>query len=130
MRIYGQDIEIEFGKVKCAMLIQKNGKRHMTDKMELQNYENIRTLREKETYIFLEILEADTIKQDDMKEKELRKSISGELENNLRQNYIVPNKSDKYIGRPPRKVFGTILEVDQRRIKANVLENKKINSHL
>ena len=37
--------------------------------MELPNKEKIRTLREKETYKQLWILEADTIKQVEMKEK-------------------------------------------------------------
>ena len=37
--------------------------------MELPNHNKIRTLREKETYKYLGILEADTIKQVGMKEK-------------------------------------------------------------
>ena len=43
----------------------------MTDGMELSNQEKIRTLGEKETYRLgiLRILEADTIKQVEMKEK-------------------------------------------------------------
>ncbi len=52
--------------------------------MELPNQDKIRTLGEKETYKYLGILEADTIKQVEMKEK--IKNISGELENYLRQN--------------------------------------------
>ena len=47
----------------------KSGKRHMTEGIELPNQEKIRTLREKETYKYLGILEADTIKQEEMKEK-------------------------------------------------------------
>ena len=41
----------------------------MTDGMELPNKDKIRTLGEKETYKHLEILEADTIKQVEMKDK-------------------------------------------------------------
>ena len=41
----------------------KSGKRHMTDGMELPNHEKIRTLEENETYKYLGILEANTIKQ-------------------------------------------------------------------
>ena len=41
----------------------------MTEGIELQDHENIRTLREKETYKYLGILEADTIKQTKMKKK-------------------------------------------------------------
>ena len=38
----------------------KSDKRHLTDGMELPNQDKIRTLREKETYKYLGILEADT----------------------------------------------------------------------
>ena len=69
VRIYSQDIGMEFGIEKCAMLVMKSGKRHMTDEMELPNRDNIRTLGEEETYRYLGILEADTIKQVEMKDK-------------------------------------------------------------
>ena len=55
---------MEFGIEKCAMLVMKSGKRHMTDGMELPNHDRIRTLEENETYK----LEADTIKQVQMKD--------------------------------------------------------------
>ena len=35
VRIFTQDIGIEFGKEKCAVRVMINGKRHMTDGMEL-----------------------------------------------------------------------------------------------
>ena len=41
----------------------------MIDRMELPNHKKIRTLGEKETYKYLGILEDDTIKQEEMKEK-------------------------------------------------------------
>ena len=63
IRIYSQDIEMEFGLEKCAMLVMKSGKRHLTDEMEQPNQDKNRTPREKETYKYLGILEADTIKQ-------------------------------------------------------------------
>ena len=47
----------------------KSGKWHLMDGMELPNQDNIRMLGEKETYKYLGILEADTIKQVEMKEK-------------------------------------------------------------
>ena len=68
VRIYSQDIGMEFGIERCAMLVMKSGKRHMTDGMELTNHDKIRTLEEKETYKYLGILEADTIKQVQMKD--------------------------------------------------------------
>ena len=47
----------------------KSGKRHLMYGMELSNQDKIRMLGEKETYKYLGILEADTIKQVKMKEK-------------------------------------------------------------
>ena len=41
----------------------------MTDGMELPNHDRIRTLEEKETYKYLGILEANTIKQTQMKDR-------------------------------------------------------------
>ena len=46
----------------------KIGKRQMTEGVELPNQEKLKTLGEKETYKYLGILEADTIKQVEMKE--------------------------------------------------------------
>ena len=51
------------------MLVMKSGKQHLNYRMELPNQDKNRTLGEKETYKYLRILEADTIKQMDMKEK-------------------------------------------------------------
>ena len=47
VRIHSQDIGMEFGREKCAMLVMKSGKRHITDGMELPNQDKIRTLGEK-----------------------------------------------------------------------------------
>ena len=69
VRIYSQDIGMEFGREKCAMLVMKSGKRHLTDGMEQPNQDKIRTLGGKETYKHLGILGADTIKQVETKEK-------------------------------------------------------------
>ena len=67
VRIYSQDIGMEFGIEKCAMLVMKNVKRYLTDAMELSNQGKIRTLGENEVIKYLGILEADTIKQVEMK---------------------------------------------------------------
>ena len=42
VRIYSQDIGMEFGIEKCVMLVMKSG-------MELPNHDRFRTLEEKET---------------------------------------------------------------------------------
>ena len=35
VRIYSQDVGMEFGIEKCAMVVMKSGKRHLTDGLEL-----------------------------------------------------------------------------------------------
>ena len=78
-----------FGIEKCAMLVLKSGQRYMTKGMELLNQEKMMSLKEKETHKYLRILEADTIKQDEMKDKIKKKSISGKRKRYAKQNYIV-----------------------------------------
>ena len=67
VRIYSQDIGMEFGLEKCAILVMKCDKRYLTDGLELPNQDKIRTLAKNETYKYLGILEAGTIKQVGMK---------------------------------------------------------------
>ena len=93
MRIYSQDIGMLFGIEKCAMLVRKSGKRHIAEGIDLPNQDKIRTPRKKEMYKYLGIFEADTIKQLEMKEKKLKKSISRERESYLRQNYVAETLS-------------------------------------
>ena len=78
---------MEFRIDKCAMLVMKSGKRHMTEGIELPNKEKIKTLGSKETYKYMGIMEADIIKQVEMREK-LKKSVSREPESYWRQNYV------------------------------------------
>ena len=68
---------MEFGIEKCTMLVMKSGNRHQTGEMELPNHDKIRTLGENETYEYLGILEADTVKQVAMKDK-IKKRIPQE----------------------------------------------------
>ena len=72
---------------KSAMLIMKSGKRHMTDRMEQQNQEKIRKYGEKKNYKYLGILEADTIKQVEMKDK-IKKTNTIVRESYSKPNYI------------------------------------------
>ena len=70
VRIYYQDIGMEFGLEICAMQVMKRGKRHLTDVMELPNQEKIRTHSKNKNYKYLGILKKNgTIKQVEMKEK-------------------------------------------------------------
>ena len=69
IRIYSQVIGLEFRIEKCTTLMMKSRKRKIMEGIELPNQERIRTLRERENYKYLGILEADTIKQVEMEEK-------------------------------------------------------------
>ena len=64
-----EDIDMEFGIEKCVMLIMKSGKQHIMEKIELPIQEKIRMLGNKKTYKYLEISEANSIKQMEMKKK-------------------------------------------------------------
>ena len=100
----------------------KNGKRYLTHGMELPNRDKIRTPREKETNKYLGILEADNIK---WRWKKKWTSVLQENEkdtwNQTIQQETYPK--NKYLGCSSRMLFGTILEVNQKR---NGPENKKL----
>ena len=82
---------MEFGLEKWASLIMKSWKRQMVEGIELPNQEKIRKLGEKETYKYLGISKADSIKHAEMREK-VKKNISQErekqLETKLHRNLI------------------------------------------
>ena len=66
-------------------------KRHLRDGMEQPNQDKIRMLGEKETYKYLGISEADTIKQVEMKEKIKKEYLRRTCY--LRPNYVVETLS-------------------------------------
>ena len=107
--LYSQDIGMEFGIEKCAMLVMKSGKRHMTDRIELPTQDIIITLEEKETYKYIGILEADNIKQVQMKDT-------------IRKEYL----------RRTRKLFETKLSSRNliRRINIYALPLVRYSGHL
>ena len=67
--MYSHDRRMEFGIEKCVMLIMESGKRKITDGTELPNQKRIRKLGEKENNMYLGILDENTIKQVELKEK-------------------------------------------------------------
>ena len=68
------------------MLVMKSGKR-----MERPNQDKIRTLREKEIYIYLRNLEANTIKQLETKKK-IKKKYLKRTRKLLETNYEILSK--------------------------------------
>ena len=66
---------MKFGLEKYGMFIMRSGKRQITEEIDLPNQERIRTRRKKENDKYLRILEADTIKQAEIKEKKNNKRV-------------------------------------------------------
>ena len=76
------------------MLIIKKGERKIMDGIQLPNKDTIKTLGEKESYKYLGILEADIIKQTEMKGKVKKKRIPQENKKTPR-NQTQQQKSDQ-----------------------------------
>ena len=93
---------MEFGIEKCALIVMKSGKRHLTDGIELPNQDKIRTLAE-ENYKYLGILEADNIKQVEMKSK-IQKEYLRKIKKTTRDKSLKkkPYQRNKYLGCTPR----------------------------
>ena len=101
---------MEFDIEKCARLVMKCDKQHLADGMELPNQDKIKTLGEKETDEYLGILEADTIKQEDTKEK-IKKEYLGRPRKLCKTKLYCRNliKGINSWAVPPIKIFGTIF---------------------
>ena len=118
IRIYSQDIGMEFGIEKCALLVMKSGKRHLTDGIELPNQDKIRMLAENDTCKYLGILEADTIKQVEMKKNPKR--ISQENQKTTRNKALQqkPYQRNKYLDCTPCYILKwareELRQMDQR----------------
>ena len=64
---------MELGIEKCAMLKMKCRKREITEGIELSNQKSVRTMEKKENYKYNGILEADNIREEEMKYKKKNK---------------------------------------------------------
>ena len=93
----------------------------MTDGMEIPNHDRIRTLEENETYKYLGILEADTIKQVQMKDmipieylRRTRKLLETKLITTIKTLQQKPHQRNKYLGCATSQILGTLSQVDPR----------------
>ena len=114
---------------KMCNASNETGKRHLTDGMELPNQDKIKTLWEKETYEYLEILEADTIKQVVMKEKIKKENLRRTrklLETKLYSRNLI--KGINIWAVLLVRYSGPFLKWT-REEKTNGPENKKTNDH-
>ena len=63
---FREDIGMEFGIEKCAMLVIDKGKNVKSVRIELPDGKVIKSLKEGECYKYLGILEADKILEDEV----------------------------------------------------------------
>ena len=71
VRIVAEDMPMEFGIPKCAILLMKRGKVFQSEEIMLPGDKKMRSLNvyENENYNFLGVLEADDIKHSKMKDR-------------------------------------------------------------
>ena len=67
VRVFREDIGMEFGVEKCALLVMEKGKIMKSVDIELPDGKVIKSLYEGESYKYLGILEADKFLEDKMK---------------------------------------------------------------
>ena len=68
VEVFSQEIGMEFGIKKCGVITMNRGKVKSTDGIELPRGEKIRKIEE-DGYKYLEILEYDSVKEQEMKDK-------------------------------------------------------------
>ena len=92
VRIYSQDVGMEFGIEKYAMLVMKSSKWHPTDGMDSQIKARLeRSEKKKPTNTWPSWRLTPSNKWGWKKKR--RKNISGELESYWRQNYVAQTLS-------------------------------------
>ena len=67
VRVFSEDIGMEFGIEKCAVLAMEKGKIVMSVGIELRDGKTIKSLQESESYKYLGILDADKFLEEKMK---------------------------------------------------------------
>ena len=75
VRVFTEDIGMEFGIVKCTMLVMENGKIVKSVGIKLSDGKVIKSLQEGESYNYLGILEADKVLEDTIKLNVLQEYI-------------------------------------------------------
>ena len=69
VRVFSNDIGIEFGVEKCAVLAIKKGKMANSDGIALPNETTTKGLKEGDSFKYLRVIQADVMKHHEMKEK-------------------------------------------------------------
>ena len=92
VRVFSEDIGMEFGIEKCAVLVMKRGKVVKSEGIKLPDYKTIQGLKDGDSYKYLGILEADRIKHEEMKEtvtKECKRRVRTILETKRNEGNLV-----------------------------------------
>ena len=92
VRIFSNDIKMEFGIEKCAKLVLKRGKVIKSEGIKFSDNRKMRSLDENEEYKYLGILQADQIKQKEMKERvgnEYKRRVRKLLETKLNGQNVI-----------------------------------------
>ena len=112
VRIYSQDMGIEFGIEKFAMPIMRNGKRQMTEGIELPNQENHQNARIKRKLQLLENVRSG------------HRQTSGDERKKIKNEYLWRTKKtmlykSHQMDCPSCKIHGTIPDVDEGKTSTN-----------
>ena len=113
-------IGMEFGIEKCVMLAMKSRKiRKKMKEMELPSKKHIRTLGKRGNYMYLGVLEVDTVTQTEMKEK-IRK------EHLRRIRKLLCSKFHTW-SVPFVRYSEPFLKMDKRASQTNEPQNKEVD---
>ena len=69
LRVFSEDIGMQFGINNCAVLVMKKGKMTKCEGIKMLDGSLFRNIDEGDVYKYLGILEADDVKHKEMKEK-------------------------------------------------------------
>ena len=92
VRVFSNDIVMEFPATKCALLIMKKGKMVNSDKIALPNETTIKGLKQGNSYNYLKVIRAYRMKHHEMKENakiEYYKQVRKILETKLNGGNII-----------------------------------------
>ena len=92
VRVFSEDVGMEFGIEKCAMLVMEKGKIARSVGIELQDGEVVKALQEGGSYKYLGILETDQFLDEKMK-----LNVSKEYIRRLRLRKIFEVKTEWWV---------------------------------
>ena len=118
--MFSNDLGMEFGVEKCAVLTMKKGKMANSDGIALPNKTTMKGLKEGDSYKYLGVIQADGMEHHEMKEtfkteyyRQVRKTLKTKLNG---ENIITGIKT---MGNFITKILCCFSRLDRGRIRAN-----------